>query len=47
LGYDYVFSIGQGIYQMGKSFKNMIEGTTKREPTKNVCHSAIVLEILF
>ncbi len=25
----------------------MIEGTTKKEPKKNVCHSTIILEILF
>ncbi len=25
----------------------MIEGTTKREPKKDVCHFAIVLEVLF
>ncbi len=26
---------------------NMIEGTTKREPKKDVCHTVIVLEVLF
>jgi hypothetical protein len=25
----------------------MIEGTTKREPKKDVCHFSIVLEVLF
>jgi hypothetical protein len=25
----------------------MIEGTTKRKPKKDVCHFAIVLEIIF
>jgi hypothetical protein len=25
----------------------MIKGTTKREPKKDVCHSAIVLKVLF
>ncbi len=25
----------------------MIEGTAKRKPKKDVCHSAIVLEVLF
>jgi hypothetical protein len=30
-----------------KCQKNMIEGTTKREPKKDVCHFAIVLEVLF
>jgi hypothetical protein len=30
-----------------KCQKNMIEGTTKREPKKDVCHSTIVLEVLF
>jgi hypothetical protein len=25
----------------------MIEGTAKKEPKKDVCHSAIVLEVLF
>jgi hypothetical protein len=32
---------------MGKVSKNMIEGTTKREPKNDVCHFAIVLEVLF
>jgi hypothetical protein len=27
--------------------KNMIKGTTKREPKKDVCHYAIVLEVMF
>jgi len=27
--------------------KNMIKGTTKREPKKDVCHFAIVLKVLF
>ncbi len=30
-----------------KCQKNMIEGIAKKEPKKDVCHSAIVLEILF
>jgi hypothetical protein len=30
-----------------KCQKNMIEGTSKREPKKDVCHSAIALEVLF
>jgi hypothetical protein len=30
-----------------KCLKNMIGGTTKREPKKDVCHSAIVLKVLF
>jgi len=25
----------------------MIKGTTKREPKKDVCHSSIVLEVMF
>jgi hypothetical protein len=25
----------------------MIEGTTKREPKKDVCHSPIVLKVMF
>ncbi len=25
----------------------MIEGTTKKEPKNDVCHSAIILEVLF
>jgi hypothetical protein len=32
---------------MGEVSKNMIEGTTKREPRKDVCHFAIVLKVLF
>jgi hypothetical protein len=27
--------------------KNMIEGTAKREPKKDVCHYVIILEVLF
>jgi hypothetical protein len=30
-----------------KCQKNMIEEITKIEPPKNVCHSTIVLEVLF
>jgi hypothetical protein len=30
-----------------KCQKNMIEGTSKKEPKKDVCHFAIVLEVLF
>ncbi len=30
-----------------KCQKNMIKGTTKREPKKDVCHFAIVLQVLF
>jgi hypothetical protein len=32
---------------MGKVLKNMIEGTTKRKLKKDVCHSAIILEVIF
>jgi hypothetical protein len=30
-----------------KCQKNMIEGITKREPKKYVCHSTIILEFMF
>ncbi len=30
-----------------KCQKNMIKGTTQKEPKKDVCHFAIVLEVLF
>ncbi len=30
-----------------KCQKKMIEGTTKREQKKDVCHSAIIVEVLF
>jgi hypothetical protein len=30
-----------------KCEKNIIEGIAKREPKKDVCHSAIILEVLF
>jgi hypothetical protein len=30
-----------------KCQKNMIKGTTKREPKKDVCHSTIALKFLF
>jgi hypothetical protein len=30
-----------------KCQKNMIEGTTKRKPKNDVCHSAIILKVMF
>ncbi len=35
------------LIRWGKCQKNMIEGTTKREPKKDVSHFVIVLEIIF
>jgi hypothetical protein len=41
-------------YQLVKEFingknvwKKVIEGTTKRKPKKDVCHSTIILEVMF
>jgi hypothetical protein len=28
-------------------WKNMIKGTTKREPKKDLCHSTIILKVMF
>jgi hypothetical protein len=41
------FQFVKKLIRWGKCQKNMIEGTTKREQKKDVCHYAIVLEILF
>jgi len=46
LGCHYVFSIGQGVDQMGKMLKKYDWGITKREQKKDVCHSAIVLDVI-
>jgi len=51
LGYNYVFSIGKGIDQMGKNQKIMIEGIAKREPKNGcmpLCHSlkSSILEVV-
>jgi hypothetical protein len=35
------------LIKWGKCQKNMIEGTTKRKPKKDVCHFPIVLKIMF
>jgi hypothetical protein len=32
---------------MGKVSENMIKGTTKKKSKKDVCHYAIVLEVMF
>jgi hypothetical protein len=41
------FQLVKELIRWEKCQKNMIEGTTKRKPKKDVCHSAIVLEYLF
>ncbi len=51
MGYNYVFSIGKGIDQMGKNQKIMIEGIAKREPKNGcmpLCHSlkSSILEVV-
>jgi hypothetical protein len=41
------FQLVKELIKWEKCQKNIIEGTTKRELKKDVCHFAIVLEILF
>ncbi len=41
------FQLVKELIRWEKCKKNMNEGTTKREPKKDVCHSTIVLEVLF
>jgi hypothetical protein len=35
------------LIQWDKCQKNMIEKTTKREPKNDVCHYAVILEVMF
>jgi hypothetical protein len=41
------FQLVKELIKWEKCHKNMIGGTTKRKPKKNVRHFAIVLEVLF
>jgi hypothetical protein len=41
------FQLVKKLIRWEKCQNNMIEGTTKREPKKGVCHSTVVLEVLF
>jgi len=41
------FQLVKNLIIWEKCQKNMIEGTTKRKPKKDIGHSAIVLEIMF
>jgi hypothetical protein len=41
------FQLVKKLIKWEKCQKNMIEGTAKREPQKDVCHSTIVLKVLF
>ncbi len=41
------FLLVKELIRWEKCQMNMIEGTTKREPKKDVCHTVIVLEVLF
>ncbi len=41
------FLLVKELIRWDKCQKNMIEGITKRLPKKDVCHFAIVLEVLF
>jgi hypothetical protein len=41
------YQLVKELIKRDKSQKNMIEGTTKREPKKDVCHFAIILEVMF
>jgi hypothetical protein len=41
------FQLVKELIRWERCHKNMIKGITKREPKKDVCHSAIVLEVMF
>jgi hypothetical protein len=41
------FQLVKNLIIWEKCQKNMIEGTTKRKPKKDVCHSTSVLQVLF
>ncbi len=41
------FELVNELIRWDKCQKNMIEGIAKREPKGNVCHFAIVLEVIF
>ncbi len=41
------YQLVKDLIKWEKFQKNVIEGTTKRKPKKDVCHFAIVLEVLF
>jgi hypothetical protein len=41
------FQLVKELIRWKKCQKNMIEGITKREPEKDVCHSIIVLKVMF
>jgi len=41
------FQLVKEMIKWEKCQKNMIEGTTKREPKKDVCHYVIIVEVLF
>ncbi len=43
---NYVFSIGQGVDQMGKVYKKWLKEQLQ-ENQKRMCHFAIMLEIIF
>ncbi len=40
------FQLIKELIEWDKCQKNMIEGTAQRKPKKDVCHSAIVLEMV-
>jgi hypothetical protein len=41
------FQLVKKLIKWEKCQKNMVEGTTKKKPKKDVCYFVIVLEILF
>jgi hypothetical protein len=41
------FQLVKELIRRGKCQKYVIEGTSKREPKKDVCHFVIVLVVLF
>jgi len=41
------FQLVKDLIKWEKCRKNMIEGTNKKEPKKDICHFAIVLKVLF
>ncbi len=41
------FQLLQELIKRDKCHKNMIKGTTKKEPKNDVCHFAIVIKVIF
>jgi hypothetical protein len=39
------FQLVKGLIRWENFFKNMMEGTIKREPKKDVCHFDVIIEV--